>query len=286
MKRGTALVIGATLVVMVAIAVMVVPFADRHRERSGDAAEMSSLAVQELTRRTARLGAAVSELAWQIDWLESVQSVQEERDSGRGDASDASLAPPDGSQTANGFAADSVRDSRSAAVSDLHRARLVQHGFSLERAESIMNRRDELRLAVMEAQFEQQRTGEGDLPNSLAAVARMDVVHRSLREVLGDDDYERYRRALSLGTVVDVAVVPSGSAAERAGILPGDAIVSYHGRRVFDSVELDVLAAQGRPGEMVVIEVLRHGLRTQLVAVREPLGLPERLHISAFEPSQ
>jgi membrane-associated protease RseP (regulator of RpoE activity) len=56
-----------------------------------------------------------------------------------------------------------------------------------------------------------------------------------------------------------VSTVQPGSAAEKAGIRPGDVIVSYNGRRVTDFDRLVQLVRRGRIGETVRIQILRNG---------------------------
>jgi len=67
--------------------------------------------------------------------------------------------------------------------------------------------------------------------------------------------------------------VLASSPAERSGLKPGDEIVAYAGKRVFDLRELNNLTFQGTPGESVVVEVRRDGQSVQLVLPRGPLGI-------------
>ena len=54
---------------------------------------------------------------------------------------------------------------------------------------------------------------------------------------------------------------------------PGDEIVAYDGKRVFDVGELNALTLEGTPGESVVVDVRRDGQNVQLVMPRGPLGI-------------
>ena len=67
--------------------------------------------------------------------------------------------------------------------------------------------------------------------------------------------------------------VLASSPAERAGLKPGDEIMAYNGRRIFDMRELNALTLEGTPGESVVIDVRRDGQNLQLVMPRGPLGV-------------
>jgi serine protease Do len=66
-----------------------------------------------------------------------------------------------------------------------------------------------------------------------------------------------------------VTEVESGSAAERAGLRPGDVIVGYDGRAVHGPEELAALVAKTSPGRSVDVSVVRAGARRP---VRVTLG--------------
>ena len=138
--------------------------------------------------------------------------------------------------------------------------RLVAVGFTPDRAEWITRRTEELRMAALQAQYEAQRGGRPAEP-------------QTLRAELGDTDYERYLQAEGRPTTVPVRDVLASSPAERAGLKPGDEIMAYNGRRIFDMRELNELTLEGTPGESVVIDVRRDGQNLQLVMPRGPLGV-------------
>jgi membrane-associated protease RseP (regulator of RpoE activity) len=142
---------------------------------------------------------------------------------------------------------------------------LVEAGFTRERAEWIERRSEELEYQAMQAQFDAQRSGQ---PGQGAF-----DVQRTLRTELGDADYERYLRGTGRPTEVQVFDVLASSAAERAGIKPGDQIVSYAGTRVFDMRELNALSREGNPGETVIVEVRRNGRIEQVAVPRGVLGM-------------
>ena len=58
-------------------------------------------------------------------------------------------------------------------------------------------------------------------------------------------------------------VIP-GSAADKAGVKPGDVIAKYNGREVDDFASLQGRVGESHPGEKVTLEVLRDGKRLQL----------------------
>lgn len=142
--------------------------------------------------------------------------------------------------------------------------RLVEAGFSRERAEWIERRFEELEVESMQARFEAQRSGRQAAPVD---------AQRALRAELGDAEYERYLRGTGRPTEVQVLDVLASSPAERAGLQPGDQILSYAGTRVFDMRELNALSREGNPGELVTMEVRRNGQTLQVQVPRGVLGL-------------
>jgi PDZ domain-containing protein len=142
--------------------------------------------------------------------------------------------------------------------------RLTQAGFPPDRAEWINRRTEELRMQALQEQYDARR--EGRPPAG-------DIGLNTLRTELGEADYERYRTAMGQPTSVGVAAVLASSPGERAGLMPGDEIVAYGGKRVFDVGELNALTLEGTPGESVVLDVRRDGQNVQLVVPRGPIGI-------------
>lgn len=144
--------------------------------------------------------------------------------------------------------------------------RFVEAGIPRERAEWIERRTEELEVQAMQARYDAQRTGQPVVQSAIDP-------ERALRKELGDVEYERYLTATGRPTQVQVNNVLASSAAERAGLQPGDQIVSYAGTRVFDVRELNALTTEGAAGETVTVEVRRNGETMQLQVPRGPLGM-------------
>jgi membrane-associated protease RseP (regulator of RpoE activity) len=142
--------------------------------------------------------------------------------------------------------------------------RLVQAGFTQERAEWIMRRTQELQVQAQQAQFDAQRNGQQ---------YRGVNTEEALRKEIGDAEYEQYLAGTGRSTTVQVMEVLASSAAERSGLKAGDQIVSYAGQRVFSSGDLNSLTRQGTPGETVTVEVKRDGQVVQLSVPRGVLGV-------------
>jgi hypothetical protein len=141
---------------------------------------------------------------------------------------------------------------------------LVANGFAPDRADWIIRRTEELRMEALQAQYDAQRGGRPIEPRA---------GEQTLRAELGEADYERYLQAYGRPTTIPVRDVLASSPAERSGLKPGDEIVAYAGKRVFDMRELNELTLEGTAGESVVVEVRREGQNVQLVMPRGPLGV-------------
>jgi membrane-associated protease RseP (regulator of RpoE activity) len=147
-------------------------------------------------------------------------------------------------------------------------ARLLEAGFAPGQAESIAQRESQLQMETLQARFEAERSGE-----LMDFYQNRNVASDALRMELGDADYERYLRATGRPSSISVSNVLENSPAERAGLKPGDQIVSYDGRRIFSMSDLTRATLQGQPGEQVVLDVLRDGVTMQMALPRGPIGI-------------
>ncbi len=145
---------------------------------------------------------------------------------------------------------------------------LVRGGFTEERAKQILEFEDETRMAALQAEYDARRNGKSFNPWEWAS----DYQAR-LRERLGDAEYEKYLTAAGGQASVTVREVIGESPANRAGLRPGDRILSYDGERVFGMNDLKSMAFSGDPGEDVIVDIERNGQRMQLVLPRGPLGI-------------
>jgi serine protease Do len=93
-----------------------------------------------------------------------------------------------------------------------------------------------------------------------ATHARLGVNVQTMNQALAESfGLERAEGAL-------VAAVAPDSAAEKAGLQPGDVVLSFNGRPVGDSGELAAMVGESTPGAKVQLEVLRKGERRTLAA--------------------
>ena len=147
-------------------------------------------------------------------------------------------------------------------------SRMVEGGFSEDEARRILQQESEAQYKAMQAAWEAQRNGE-----TLDRFAPMGSTQSILRSEIGDDAYARYLEVQGQPTAVNVTQVLGGSPGTRAGMQVGDQVVSYNGERVFSMSDLRNQTMQGEPGEEVVIEIDRDGMRMQLTVPRGPIGI-------------
>jgi serine protease Do len=94
-----------------------------------------------------------------------------------------------------------------------------------------------------------------------------------LRNELGDTDYAQYLEARGRTTSISVREVLKSSPAEIGGLMPGDEIVAYNGKRVFDMSELTALTYETEAGTTVPLEVMRDGRSIRIHVEAGPIGI-------------
>ena len=153
------------------------------------------------------------------------------------------------------------------ALSDLE-TQLQMQGLSAHEVDTIIKHKRRLIATDTQTAWERRRANFLEHPEQF----RLEVVN-PLRAQLGDPAYQRYLEAQGrrIGAVAS-GVLPN-SAADHAGIQPGDRIVRFDGERIFHLNELLMLSAKGNPGEPVAVEILRRGEWLYLTMRRGPLGL-------------
>lgn len=223
-----------------------------------DAASAARLAALEdalaaEVEQRAMLEARIGDLAAEVDAL---RAAPRDANEGRSRPTDAEVA--EARQRFDPAA-------RAVALQEWQTQQLISHGFSPQRAEWIMRRTQELRMETIQAEHDAAREGR-----TLASNTAND---HTLRSELGDAEYEQYLSAMNRPTSVPVMEVLASSPGERAGLKPGDEVVSYGGERVFDLRDLNALTLEGTAGQSVVVEVRRDGQQVQLVMPRGPLGI-------------
>lgn len=156
------------------------------------------------------------------------------------------------------------------AVSEQDRiGRLISAGFPEDRALQIVRRASQLRRAAMEREYAATGTIR---PLNFTSTSS---VEEQLRSEMGGSEYEKYLDALGQSTRIRVGEVATGSAAANAGIVAGDEIVTYAGRRVFNLSELNALMLQTPEGETAAATIVRDGQTMKLYVTGGALGISQ-----------
>ena len=145
---------------------------------------------------------------------------------------------------------------------------LIEAGFATEQAQWIIDREAQMRMDMVNAQYEARRQGEPFSP-----FEGYRETQAGLRAELGDDAFTRYLEATGQQTSVSVFEVLESSAGQSAGLQAGDEIVGYNGERVFSQIDLQTLTVAGESGETIAIDILRDGQPMQVYMPRGPLGI-------------
>ena len=150
---------------------------------------------------------------------------------------------------------------------------LIRNGIDPAIAEDIVRRKNSVELKRLELSDRAKRENYTDTQryyDELKIINQQDV---SLREELGDDDYDEYLFNSKQNNRIKISSVMLGSAAEQAGIESGDIVLSYDNNRMFSWRELKDATTEGQLGEYVTISVYRDSEIYSFSVPRGPLGL-------------
>ena len=149
----------------------------------------------------------------------------------------------------------------------------VAAGFSPDQAAFYRQRHDEISMAQL--YLRDQANREGWL-RTRRFVDEQRALRQQLDELeqgMDEDTYARYLYALGQPNQVQVRRVLASSAADSAGVMDGDILLRYDGRRIYQAGDLRRESRDGDPGEMVAVDILRDGQRIQTYVPRGPLGI-------------
>lgn len=145
---------------------------------------------------------------------------------------------------------------------------LIDAGFLPSQASMIVQRESELQMESIKARYEAEKSGD-----SSEYWRNRTSSSETIRQELGDADYERYLVANGRSTNVAVSSVIESSPAQSAGLQAGDEIVRYAGERVFSMTDLTRETMNGLAGQNVVVDIMRNGNAMQIVMPRGPVGI-------------
>jgi hypothetical protein len=147
---------------------------------------------------------------------------------------------------------------------------LARHGVQPAEVDRLRESFDASEMALLNLEDRARREGWYAQPRYRQALRDM---RQALRTDLGDDRFDLLLFATGRHNRVVVTDLLEGSPAQRAGLQPGDEILSYADRRVFRGAELKHATTVGTAGERVPLEVLRDGSRVRVWVPRGPLGI-------------
>jgi hypothetical protein len=144
---------------------------------------------------------------------------------------------------------------------------ITEAGLTVDEYDAMTERVTEINRAGFEENWLQRR-------EQYLASNSGPTTQDQLRTSMGDEAYDQFLYASGGSNRVKVGSVMSGSAAEVAGLMSGDLVLSYGDQRVYQFNDLRRLSYTGDVGELVVVEVKRaDNSVTQLVLPRGPLGV-------------
>jgi hypothetical protein len=152
-------------------------------------------------------------------------------------------------------------------------AALVAVGVDPILAEDLIAREAERSLEQLSLRDQAIREGWIGTAEYREELARINADARPLRDEIGAEAYDRYLFATGEDNRVEVTAVIPGSAAEIAGLQPGDLIEAYADERLFRFSELRSKTTEGEYGESVSLRVRRGGDVVETWVPRGPLGV-------------
>lgn len=167
--------------------------------------------------------------------------------------------------------------------------RLMDAGISQERTHYILGREWQLRYEQQQLRHQYDHLDDQSSAEA-AAIARelerYDNIADMLESELSPWEYERYREAIAPRERILITAVLEGSNAAKAGISPGDTLLSYNGVTVTDPRTMRSLLAEAVPGSSVPVLVRRQqsNLEETLYVAAGPLGVESTF--SAYPPRQ
>jgi hypothetical protein len=148
-------------------------------------------------------------------------------------------------------------------------ADLIENGIDARRAARLHERFDELQMDELYLRDEAIREKWLGKPRYQKRVRDL---RSESREELGDDDYDLPLYASGRNNRVLLSDVLQNSPAAAAGIEPGDILVRYGGRAIFNNRELLSETTRDRPGSTVPVDLVRDGELLRVYVPAGPLG--------------
>lgn len=259
---------------------------DTAEDRQTGPTTATTLAAQSELARLAREVAAQADALAQVnaDNAElTLRLLQLERGRAAGTGTPVAEAASDSQLAGIETGAEVEQESEEEELSDLPPAELLARaGFEPALAEAIQQRLSSLEMDRLYLRDQATREGWRESDRFNEAMRELVSPEQALREEFGDEVYDQYLYAMGQGNRVRVASTLQDSPADAAGIRAGDTVLSYGGERVYSVRDLQSATTAGQPGDAVVVELLRDGVRWYATVPRGPLGV--RLDITRLAP--
>ena len=156
---------------------------------------------------------------------------------------------------------------------DTLEARLIAVGIPQDTIDSMQRTVDQKQWQMLQLRDRAIREGWSDSEDFREQMSELRNPFQGLREEFGDEAYDQYLYATDTPNRVQVQEVYSGSAADDAGLLPGDIIVSYASDPIYSMSTLRQSTLEGVAGETILLEVNRDGSPLTASVPRGPLGI-------------
>ncbi|MFK7996747.1 MAG: PDZ domain-containing protein [Granulosicoccus sp.] len=232
-------------------------------------------ALEEATAERAQLAQVLAQLTRQVESIESDVINQQAMQ-----ALEGSVLPESSQQNSgnghNGFANGFANGFNESVSTQSRIDSLVSAGVDFQSAQALQARQDQYQLARLELFDQAQREGWNDTDQFAERLAALNEQRLDLRKELGDDAYDRYLFEAGQSNRVAIDSVIPGSAAEIAGLEPGDRVISYANGRIFSTRDLQRATRAGIKGESVSLNVDRQGQSLFFDIQRGPLGVTLR----------
>ena len=150
---------------------------------------------------------------------------------------------------------------------------LVEAGIAPEQAAWIQGRLDEFDLQQLYLRDRASREGWLNQPRYHKERRKYQDAVTDLRDDIGDAAYDRMLYTLGRANRVVIRDTMLNSPAEQYGLLAGDRIIEYDGRRVFTGNELNTLVTSGDAATLTLVRVERDGKYHDIYLPRGPLGI-------------
>ena len=174
-----------------------------------------------------------------------------------------------------------ARPSRPTTPED-RRSALVAAGVAEDRAADLVWRQGQQELDRLDLRDIAVREGWFGSDRYRDELSRIEKSSVDTREEIGENLYDRYLFATGVDNRVSIDSIIPGSAAEDAGLQPGDLIETYGKTRVFRYDDLRTATSEGERGELVPVQIRRGDGVIDAWLPRGPLGI--RMDRSRIDP--